>query len=125
MLRLLLIASLMLSLSMAGVYPQLMARSGRTTVDGACPSSQVCCCGTKDGRCCGMACCQRAIPKPDKAPASPNRTVERGPPLALVAIDEMFGESTTMGAWRYAMLSSHNASQGSISLVASSVRLNV
>jgi hypothetical protein len=121
--RLLLTASLMLSLSMANLYPQLMAGNARAAGVVKDQSPRVCCCGTKDGKCCGMACCQRGIPKPDKTPAPPNRSDDHGQPLGLAGVDATIDGSDAAEFGGVTL--NHAASSGNASLVASGIRLNV
>lgn len=113
----------MLSLSVVGVYPQLMAGYTGAVVVKADQLSTVCCCGAKDGKCCGMACCQRSMPKPDRPPAPPNPSDDHSQPLGLAGIDAAVTGSDA--AALEGVTPVRAASTGSVSLVASRVRLNV
>jgi hypothetical protein len=121
--RFFLTASLMLSLSVVGVYPQLMAGYSGAAVVKADQLSTVCCCGAKDGRCCGMACCQRGMPKPDRTPAPPNPSDDHSQPLALAGIDAAVAGSDSAASEGVTPVRA--ASAGSVSLVDSRVRLNI
>ena len=60
----LLIHLLALSLSMVAFYPQFTMADGGRRFSPHRQAPKVCCCGTSDGRCCGMACCGMERPKP-------------------------------------------------------------
>ncbi|MBD3675402.1 MAG: hypothetical protein HUJ26_17955 [Planctomycetaceae bacterium] len=68
--RLTIVTSLIISLGIAGLSPAIMrvVNAGvSVTVDKS--TGQRCCCGTKEGKCCGMACCGVDTPKPKRTPA--------------------------------------------------------
>jgi len=116
-------ASLLLSLSMASVYPRLMASDDRVAVVAPNQDQIVCCCGTEDGRCCGMACCQMPNPKEDQSPASPSQSQVRGQPLGFVSA----AESTLHdlgAAWFSHVAFRDSATTSSHSLTALGIRLN-
>jgi len=112
-------ASLLLGLSMASVYP----RDGWAVAFAANQAQKVCCCGTEDGRCCGMACCQMPNSKEGKAPASPNRSEVRCQPLgSIVAAGSTL---SGQGAARFRHLPFRDsATTGSPSLIVLHIRLN-
>ena len=122
--RLLITASLLLSLGTVSLYPRLMAGEAPVSLLRGERTEKVCCCGTQDGRCCGGACCQMPNPKEDKAPASPNRLDDRGQPLDLA-----WSEDANTGGPRTALFHGGFAADpvmpvGS-SLIALSIRLNI
>ena len=127
-LRLIVTASLMLSLSMTSLYPRLMsgdelgAKVTASQHEGQ--GHKVCCCGTKDGRCCGKACCQLPNPKEDKAPTSPRPSEDRGQPLGLAQVGNavVFGQHA--GAIHEGVFRDAGSPLGS-SLVALSIRFNI
>lgn len=122
-LRLIVTASLLLSVSVTSLYPRLIAAPGGGRVFGSGGGGKVCCCGTKDARCCGMACCQTPDPNQDKTPGFPNRSDDRGQSLSLAAAAAQIGDP--------AAIAFHNAVftqtlfADSHSLIALNVRLNV
>src|SRR2546425_5612192 len=64
---------LTLSLSVTGLYPSLMAAAAPLISREVSLPARKCCCGTADGRCCGMACCGMRPPTQDneQRPATP------------------------------------------------------
>ena len=86
--RWLITASLMVSLGLTGLTPQMMvwAESG-TVVSDAQESN--CCCGTETGFCCGMACC--AVRAPTPVPANDDNHDGRTCPLAIAFANAMLG----------------------------------
>ncbi len=71
--RLLIVAALVMSVGVAAVFTPVSARmlatGGQPKSAGAVPVRKDCCCGTKDGRCCGMGCCMR--PTSNQKPTNP------------------------------------------------------
>jgi hypothetical protein len=126
--RLIITASLLLSLSMTGLYPRIMAGDefGASTAASQHEGQgqRVCCCGTKDGRCCGKACCQLPNPKEDKAPTSPRPSEDRGQALGLAQVGNavVFGQHA--GAIHEGVSSDAGSPRGS-SLIALSIRFNI
>ena len=123
--RCLITAGLLLSLSTVSLFPRIMVGEALGSTVSAGTGEKHCCCGTKDGRCCGMGCCQ-ASPNPEEnqAPAAPKPSEDRGQPLGpfLVANAAVLGPNTAAfrdGFFRDA------ASKGGSSLIALSIRLNV
>ena len=56
-LRLSVVLALAVSLSLVGLYPSLISPvAAQSSAASARPEGK-CCCGTVDGKCCGMACC--------------------------------------------------------------------
>ncbi|MDA1016649.1 MAG: hypothetical protein O3A00_19600 [Planctomycetota bacterium] len=67
--RSLVVAGLIFSLCLAMVSPTFLgAVSGEGTVAVDDSATMTCCCGTKDGKCCGMACCGVDAPKQQRTP---------------------------------------------------------
>ncbi len=123
--RLVVTASLLLCVPMASVYPRLNAGEVREVTASASNQGQkLCCCGTTDGRCCGMACCQLPNPKNDKAPTEPNRSDERSQPLGFTAAPDAPNVGSVHAAFRGAIASDSGSTDGT-SLIALSIRLNV
>ena len=120
--RMILGAGLALCVAVSSFYPRLQAAEARgTTARSEGPVR--CCCGTKDGRCCGTACCQLPNPKGDNVPAPPKPSDERGQSLALPSgAIGVTGDETTVGYGPCALANSAIASTQS--LVALSIRLN-
>jgi hypothetical protein len=84
--RLLLVAVLAVSTSSAAVCTPVSAQGLASVKSRAKPVRFKCCCGTEDGRCCGMACCMRG--QSDQVPLNPpmRTTVEKtaGQAMALL-----------------------------------------
>jgi hypothetical protein len=80
---LILVASLALCVSVSSFYPRLLSAESRGEHVQPARGQFKCCCGTKDGRCCGKACCQMPNPKGEKTPAAPSRSDDRSEPLGL------------------------------------------
>jgi len=117
-------ASLLLSLSMTSLYPRLMTGGERTASATTNQGQKVCCCGTEDGRCCGMACCQMPNPKQENTPTSPKPSEDRGQPLGLVLAADTMLDGSNAATFRHDF--AHNdAVIGGTSLIALSIRLNI
>ena len=69
--RVFVVALLSMSISVAAVCTPVSAQSLPSGASQAKPSQKACCCGTEDGKCCGMACCMR----------QPSNQVPTNPPL--------------------------------------------
>jgi len=98
--RWLVTASLIFSLGLAGLFPQMMvlAESGARVSVPQSPTK--CCCGTKDGRCCGMGCClARQAPAKEQCPCPNPKNPRDGQnnPLAVALAKAMLGESDEVG----------------------------
>lgn len=117
-------ASLLLSLSMTSLYPRVMAGGEGTVAASADQGQKVCCCGTEDGRCCGMACCQMPNPKQDNTPASPKPSEDRGQPFGLMLAADAPLDGSNAATFRHD-LARNAAVIGSTSLIALSIRLNI
>jgi len=86
--RWLVTASLIMSLGFVGLFPQMMASAKTGARVDVAQKPTKCCCGTDDGRCCGMGCCTARQAPPTKPNPCPNPTETRdgqGNPLALAA----------------------------------------
>ena len=83
--RWLITASLIVSLGVTGLFPQMIVWADSGTHASALQSTN-CCCGTEDGRCCGMGCCvAREAPakEPSPCPAKDDNGRGRTHPLAI------------------------------------------
>jgi hypothetical protein len=76
--RVSIVAMLMFSMAASGLCAPLLAEAAGASLEGArnvagpstlAPVRTTCCCGTPDGRCCGMGCCVAQSPK--QLPANP------------------------------------------------------
>lgn len=123
-LRVVIVTSLLLSLSVTSLYPRLMAGDAFGAAVKANPGQKVCCCGTKDGRCCGKACCQLPNPKEDKAPASPKSSEDRGQPLGLTQVANAVVVGPNAAAFQNGYFRDA-ACISSSSLIALAIRLNI
>lgn len=123
--RFLITASLLLSLSTLSLFPRGMVGRALGSTVSASAGAKHCCCGTKDGRCCGMACCQTpSNPQERQAPAVPRPSEDSGQPLGLppAANVAAIGRNTATfrdGRFRNA------ATKGGSSLIALCIRINV
>jgi len=70
--RWLVITSLTFSLALAGLFPQLTVLADTVARASNSLSPTSCCCGTQDGRCCGMGCCLLRQTPANERPPSPN-----------------------------------------------------
>ncbi len=125
--RFLITASLLLSLSTLSVLPRVMVGQalGSTATVSAGSGEQHCCCGTEDGRCCGLACCQTSPnPHEKQAPSAPQPSEDRGQPLGLVLTANAASVGRNAVAFRDGFVRDA-ASKGGSSLIALSIRINV
>lgn len=67
------VACLAISLSIVGVLPRLSVASVAGFASAGASGTTSCCCGTSDGRCCGMACCTGTAPRPEKNSGTPSQ----------------------------------------------------
>lgn len=98
--RRLVTASLIFSLSLAGFFPQMMVLAEGGTRVSVSQSPVKCCCGTEDGRCCGMGCClARQAPAKEQCPCPNPKNSRDGHnnPLAVALAKAMLGESDEVG----------------------------
>lgn len=124
-LRFLITASLLLCLSTLSVFPRVMVGQalGATVSDSAGASEKHCCCGTEDGRCCGMACCQTSPnPQEKQGPEAPRSSEDRGQPFGLPTIAD--ADAALLGR-DAASICDHPACLSGSSLIALSIRLNL
>jgi len=120
---LILVASLALCVSVSSFYPRLLAAESRGTHVQPEHGKFKCCCGTKDGRCCGKACCQMPNPKGEKTPATPTRPDDRSEPLGFSSSTVDADGMQTLAAYRSGV-ATDTASIALHTLVALSIRLN-
>ena len=85
-LRVLLVALLAVSTSAAAVCSPVSAQALTSAKSPTKPARTKCCCGTEDGRCCGMACCMRRPSEqvPVNPPMRPG--VEKAGPQAMALL---------------------------------------
>lgn len=74
--------SLVLALGTAGLRSAVAA----TSPAGHFPHKVQCCCGTPDGRCCGMACCGTKAPAPERQSSVPAPHPVGGESLATIPV---------------------------------------
>ncbi len=124
--RYLVIPCLAVSLSTVSLYPMLPALSGTMVgVQHGGSTMRACCCGTEEGRCCGMACCALAPPTKQSAPSSNDTRDDRnGHPFPL-ALKSAGTSAEHAGIGRTATVSLLGNSSGPVSLQARHVRLDV
>ncbi|MGE3316613.1 MAG: hypothetical protein AB7O26_15965 [Planctomycetaceae bacterium] len=107
---------------MSSFYPQLVAAEWRAMHPGFAPVNSACCCGTKEGTCCGRACCQ--IPgKSENSPVTPVRSSYQSEPLGFW---NAAGDSIHPPAGSDAILAETSARtlSGRLTLVELSIRIN-
>lgn len=98
--RFLVVHSLAAMLSVVGLYPHLMSIDGDrvATTDTSQPTTKRCCCGTADGRCCGMACCCMPAPNENGSPGQTNNLVQHWNSVVLALLStERSGTPGTSG----------------------------
>lgn len=122
-LRGLITASLLLSLSATSLYPRLISGTERSKATASNRGQKLCCCGTEDGRCCGMACCQMPNPKHENPPASPKPSEDRGQPLGGMLAADAPPDGLNAATFRHDF--TRHAATSSNSLIALSIRLNI
>ena len=83
--RRLLVVGLIISMAASGLYPPLVARvvTAETASGARSDEGTTCCCGTKDGRCCGMACCHAPARERESQTGDTETAKPRPNPLAL------------------------------------------
>ena len=117
--RSLMTTSLVLSLSISGLHPRLTSAMRNVR---PIQRSNVCCCGTTDGNCCGMTCCQ--MPNPDQKSSTklPNGLDDRVQPLGLIGATTTIAISRARAIHRQTRFEFGGGARPS--LIALSVRLN-
>lgn len=115
--------SVVLNLNLAPSCLGSRAGTAGETAAGGCQGPKRCCCGTTDGRCCGMACCRMPASQ-DKSPGLPKRPDNREKPVAptITATGKV---PAPEAAWFQSGLFADAPRAGSPSLIALSIRLNV
>lgn len=98
--RWLVTTSLIVSLGLTGLFPQMMvlAESGMRVKVAQGPTK--CCCGTKDGSCCGTGCCMaRHAPAKERFPCPNPKNTRDGQnnPLALAFAKALLGGNGEIG----------------------------
>jgi len=104
--RSLVTASLIASLGLAGLFPQMMvsAQMAASAKRGArvdvTQKPAKCCCGTEDGRCCGMGCClaRQAPPKEPSPCPTPTDTRDGQGNLLAPAAKALLATGPTGGS---------------------------
>jgi len=126
-LRFFITASLLLSLSMLSLFPRVIVgqATGATVSASTGAGEKHCCCGTEDGRCCGMACCQVSPnPQEKQAPEVPRSTEDRCQPFGLPTAADGALLARDAASIREHLSHCPACLRGS-SLIALSIRLNV
>ncbi len=122
--QLFLVSCLLVSLSTVSLQvrlPAVAAAKAQAESDGQ--SAKLCCCGTADGRCCGMGCCAARAPTRQQSPVSNDTRDDRGP-SQLVPKSDYTGHGRA-GGWSWQTSSSGLAdSSADTSLQAQHVRLD-
>jgi hypothetical protein len=125
-LRLMVVASLLVGLTAAGVSPCPLAAASCGPAAASKPhGARGCCCGADCDGSCGAACCQSPAPKQDRAPAAPKSSDELSTPwgLSLAAVIQI--DAPAAADLRHALLGDGVSSFSCASLLALNVRLNV
>lgn len=84
--RCLITAGLIVSLGLTGLFPQMMVWAETRPLVAARPRATECCCGTADGRCCGMGCCMARQPPAKERCPCPNPKDTRDGQNILLAL---------------------------------------
>ena len=126
--RWLVTASLMVSLGLTGLFPQMSVWADGGMAISA-PKKSNCCCGTETGSCCGMACCAVRAPSPTNEPmpipAKDDNRNGRSCPLAIALANAMTGSGGNgQGASIVRSSSDADRSLAESSLQAKHVRLD-
>lgn len=122
--RWLVTVSLIVSLGLTGLFPQMMAGAASGVVVGPVQQSTQCCCGTETSQCCGMGCCGVRAPSPKKGP-SPAPDESRTAPQAIAFAKAMIGDGDNgHGALFVRPSSDADRSSAASSLQAKLVRLD-
>lgn len=117
------VTGLICSLVATGIAPVWLSPSSAERGIGNLACKRTCCCGTVDGRCCGMACCKVAPPeKEQETPSVPHPRDDRAGSL-YVTQSEQLPRVPSCAALLQAARAEVPAS-GSPSLVALRVQLN-
>lgn len=98
--RWLVTTSLIVSLGLAGLFPQMMVLAESGTRGASPQSSAKCCCGTEDARCCGTGCCvARQAPAKERCPSPNPKDTREGQnnPLSLAFAKDLIGNSEIGG----------------------------
>jgi len=98
--RWLVTTSLIVSLGLAGLFPQMMVLAENGTRVAFPQPSGKCCCGTEDGRCCGMGCCvARQAPAKERCPSPNPKDTRDGQnnPLSLALAKNLIGGDGEIG----------------------------
>lgn len=117
------VLGLVFSLLAAGIAPAWMTPLQAAGVSGTLAGKKTCCCGTKDGRCCGMACCKVAPPQEEqKTPSVPRPGDDRTAPHCLAHVQQPVRAPSSTAFLQAA--GREVAASGSPSLVALHVQMN-
>ena len=125
--RCLLTAGLIVGLVLTGIFPPMAAWAGRGSRAAEPEKRAKCCCGTEDGRCCGMGCClAREAPAQQPSP-SPNPKDSRdgvNNPLALAFAQAILKNVDGSSRSRFTRAESGNSAPVDSSLQAKHVRID-
>jgi len=118
---------LIVGLAVAGLVPQTMGWAERDTRVAVSQRPTQCCCGTEDGRCCGMGCCMaRQAPAKERCPCPNPKDSRDGQnnPLALALAKALLGDAGDTLRSRFAHPESEIASAIENSLQAKHIRID-
>ena len=121
-----LIATLVLLMSFISI-PSISPCGERATVPSELRVSnqpKTCCCGTTDGKCCGMTCCQISNPQNTNDPVAPSGSNEQGRSWALICETPEWTADVKASQSGISSLA-HNDSAGPPSLISLSIRPNI
>ena len=118
------VASLLVGLSTAGVSPCMYAAANCDS-DSSRPRPKVCCCKGKCGPLCRMTCCQAPAPKQDRTPALPKLSDEFAPTWGLATAAVAHVDAATSADLRYGFLGHGEGISTPPTLLAFGIRLNV
>ncbi len=119
--------SLFISLTPAGLFPQLMVWVEGTSAAVAA-QNRTCCCGTETGFCCGLGCCTARAPSSGKIPyPCPSRDSNRDGricPLAMVAATDLASVGDGQRSLRGHLASNNDFTLADTTLQARHVRID-
>jgi hypothetical protein len=120
-------AGLIVGLAVAGLVPQTMGWAERDTRIAVSQQATKCCCGTEEGRCCGMGCCSaQQAPAKERCPC-PNPKDSRdghNNPLALALAKALLSDAGGTPRLRFAHPESQLDSAIEHSLQAKHIRID-
>ncbi|VAX36081.1 hypothetical protein MNBD_PLANCTO02-594 [hydrothermal vent metagenome] len=126
--RWLVTANVIVSLGLTGLFPQMVTLAGQDVRVELEEKPTTCCCGTEDGRCCGMGCCvARRSPAKEQCPC-PSKSETRNGQSNLFAIvvfrSLLFSDKTKLGLQFSTLFSDANHFMAGSSLQALHARID-